>query len=211
MDWLIGQIASLAYAGISAAIGAVRAAMAALWSLLTRFFGNAADVFRFARTVAANWQEMVRRFLVVSGNYARWLLFTRIPQVVTALENRMVTLIGRLVQGAINEARTLYGQLVQWATHAVGDIWTWLTGFYHWVIDHIADIIRDVEWLLDKVSRFLTHPSILADWLAEAMWMALFSYAVSRSDAIGLWIRRRAVSATLWSASLLESVIARIL
>jgi hypothetical protein len=211
MDWLIGQIASLAYAGIAAVVGGIRAALAALWSLLTRFFGSAAEVFRWARTVMANWQEMVRRFLVASGNYARWLLFTRIPQVVTNLEHRLVTFVGQWFQAAVNEARTLFSTLQRWAVAAVNDLWHWITDFYHWTLDHIAAIIRDVQWLLDKVTQFLVHPSILAEWLAGAMWTALFNYAVSKQDAIGLWIRRKAVAATLWSASLLEHVISRVL
>lgn len=211
MDWLIGQIGALLTAGLTAAVRAAQTALSSFWGLITRFFGAVADVFRWAQTVLGNWQEMVRRFLVASGNYARWLLFTRIPQVVDGLWNRTFNFVHDLVQRAINEARSLFNTVVDWATRELHSLLSALNDFKTWVFNKVADFVRTINWLLGKVQQFLTEPSILATWLAQAMWHALFSYAVSKSVAIGDWVRRNAVGATLWSASLLEAIIARVL
>lgn len=211
MDWLIGQIGALLTAGLVAAVRAAQTALSSFWNLITRFFGAVADIYRWAQTVLANWQEMVRRFLVASGNYARWLLFTRIPQVMDGLWNRTFNFVNNLIQRTINEARSLFNSVVDWATRELHSLLSLLNDFKQWVFDRVAEFVRTINWLLDKVRQFLTEPSILATWLAQAMWHALFSYAVSKSTAIGAWVRQNAVGATLWTASLLETIIARVL
>lgn len=211
MDWLIHHIVDPLVNDIRGAILKLVGWANSLWGVLVGFFSHIGGIFQWWHRTLVGWVQTARRYLIALGQFLSWLLYIQIPRVAENVFNRAYVMAHQLFDFVRNEARILIDNVVNFVRSEIGKLFNALTDLRNWIFDRVHEIVNTLNWLLGKVRQFLTEPSILADWLAGAMWNALFNYAVAHAPAIGAWARRRAITATYWSASLLESIIEKVL
>lgn len=124
-------------------------------------------------------------------------------------------------------------KIEHWASGLIDDVWSFAKWAYNKAIDYASRAInsvssaldkafnwakRQIYWLLDKalnvfngVADLVLHPDKLVRWILPYLWSPLWRFVEGKAPAIGSWILRRSLSATISGAHLLESIIAKLM
>lgn len=128
-----------------------------------------------------------------------------------AWASRELDSLGRDISSVVYWATSLISALRAWVTSLIDDVTSW-------VIRNIYDpLARGLDGALGWIVRegyyaynLLTHPELLAAFLAKYLWSGLFSLPRRYAGAIAHWLIHHMLDSAGSAASVLEDIIASI-
>lgn len=191
-DWLIRIIQSV-YSFLDATLRHLESELVTSWNELNGFIGA---VERFARSAYDALTIYVR---VMWKETLSW------------------------VTSALDDIRTYLDRTVSWITHEItrlsAETLALIDDLKTWIVKNIIDpLISDVSAILNwletygsLVTTFLTHPDILAAWLARYLWRSYFELIRKHSVPIGRWIIHSMIGVAGDVADVLETIMTSLL
>lgn len=191
-DWLIRIIQSV-YSFLDATLRHLESELVTSWNELNGFIGA---VERFARSAYDALTIYVR---VMWKETLSW------------------------VTSALDDIRTYLDRTVSWITHEItrlsAETLALIDDLKTWIVKNIIDpLISDVSAILNwletygsLVTTFLTHPDILAAWLARYLWRSYFELIRKYSVPIGRWIIHSMIGVAGDVADVLETIMTSLL
>jgi hypothetical protein len=114
---------------------------------------------------------------------------------------------------AIAAARTLLintiNTLRRWAESAVNILRNAVNSLTRWVSDWISKIWTLLTWAANIVSKLLTDPKKLVEWIIAPLVMRILRYIWENGSRIFGWLLRSSPTFTRWLAVQLEQIITR--
>ncbi len=210
INWIRRKLGQ-GWRAVGDAIDAVRDVVVTMWHLL-------GGVFDLIRRAWAKLAPQLFWFADAVGDLAHVLYVTVrafILRIIPKLIHVAVTAVRKWASAAINAARDLarglFRILRDWAQRAINAVRAFLLDVWDWTRRHVLDLLDRARRIWDKVADLVLHPDKLWAWLFPHVVTPLLRFLVSRSVPIGGWLLRASVRAALGAASLIESVIVKIL
>lgn len=146
---------------------------------------------------AQRWANDRLRFLRDElYNTLKHTILIRIPQWANNALNYAVRWASDRLTALGSWARGALADLTRWATARLGELRSFATAVRDWAAGLLSGLLADARALKDRVFGLLGTPARMAEWLAAAMWSALWRYGYSQADRIGraLWSARRTIA-----------------
>lgn len=203
---------------IAAAPGPLRPIVALVVGGILRVFQWSNSLLKRVRTQwnpiadAQRWANDRLRYLRDElYNTLKWVIITRIPQWANNALNYAVRWASDRLSALGAWARSALADLTRWATARINDLRAFATAVRDWAAGILAGILADLRSVKDRLFGVFGTPVRLAEWLAAAMWSALWRYAWSQADrlASALWAARRTVF--LRSLAEVEKLLGRVI
>jgi len=199
------------WSAITSAIDAVRDVVVTIWVLLGRVFA----------LIRRGWEKLgpaLWWFADAVGDLAeqvykvtRGLLLHIIPHAIRVAINALRKWAARAIGLARDLARGLFRTLRDWASRAINAVKGFLNDVWDWTRKHVNDLLDRARRIWDKVADLVLHPEKLWAWLFPHAVRPLLRFLVSVGAKLGRWLLESSVSAALRAASLIESIIVKIL
>lgn len=210
IDWLRGKLGA-PYRAVSALAAATLAAVLAPWHVFTGFL----HLMRLAVSeyIAAlvNFLKLAQNFAYWSTNALRDILINRIPQ---TLRHALDTSIGwakKFAQAALDHALGALNTIFWWTVRKTDEIIGTLSRVRDYLLGLISPVVVWLSRVGNRVADIVLHPEKLALWVIPALWGPLWRYLQANAVTIGRWLLARSAGTVVASASLIESVIVKIL
>lgn len=211
METLIRNLIEFAIGPVRNFVNAFRNSVLRLWHILVDFFGGSRVAWVWLRQWYNNWTIAHWFGLLSVYDWARNLMFVRIPRLLDILTRDLTGWASRLINDVGNLARGLFRQAIDWATRAANFVHGLLDDFSRWAVGWISRLVGDVGRLLRRIFDDWATPERLAAWIVGAMFRALWGFFLSNVErvSVSLWpLRARIIMSTL---GLVERILARVL
>ena len=183
----------------------------AVWGVFTKFL-------HIMRIAFAGMLYGVQRFVSNVENVVAWIA-RKLRYVFVVLIPKTVRYVltegARLAAIAIDKARSLLYTMISSAYRFALDARNALAALINrvrdWLWERVGPLITWVARIGNRVADIVLHPDRLAAWLLPALWGPLWRYLQAQAVPIGQWLLRRSIAAALRSASLVETVLAKII
>jgi predicted PurR-regulated permease PerM len=141
----------------------------------------------------------------------RWLVVTRIPQVVGNAVNAATNYLVGQLNNLGSFLRGLIDGLSAWIQQQVKRIDTFVDNVIRWVTKQFNEIIATLTWVYRTVVALLTDPRRLAVWAIDAIIGEAVRWADRNADRLFILVRQRSIHYTLQFADRIESMLSRLL
>ncbi|HEU5219179.1 MAG TPA: hypothetical protein VFU23_11000 [Gemmatimonadales bacterium] len=210
ISWIAGLIGQVS-GGLAAVTRDVIKKLQAIWNNVTGFFGLVKAVLVWLRALVVGWILATGLWLASTYTTVKWIITTLVPQIVaTAITNLRKALLV-LIDLARTYARQIVDSLRRWAFDAIGKLITWVASLARWVNDKLGPIFNDLRRLKDRVFGVLASATRIVDYILGPLVSALERYALANAERFARWLWRGLPRILLGAASLIESIVARII
>lgn len=208
---VIGNILDTIGSGFSRAIRSIYNAITSVWSVSTDFWWRVAlkqfdlvDVFDRIKHLG-NW------FTGNVRNCLWWLIHDFVPRMIRYAVDRISSWVSAVVNDIRSTLSRLINDVISWVTRIINDIRNIIDRVISWAQREISQLWHDLTATIRIVQHFLTNPSILVEWIWDALWTRVWQWVRSHEEWIARWLLANAIRGALSFAHLVEDMIVRIL
>lgn len=204
---LINQVSS----GLSKLIDAVAQRISWVYTVFITFFIKVRTAYdRFVSGLQHGLNSLIR-LGTETLNTLRWVVFTRIPQVVNSAVSGAINYLLQQIANVHAFLQGVINGLSSWIGEQINRIDAWLNSVINWASQWINSIWDTLTRIRDIVLSLLTDPARLATWLVEAILMEALRWVDRNADKLFSIFRQRAIAYTLRFADRIEDMLARLL
>lgn len=164
----------------------------AVWDEITGFLIRTKAPFQWVVERAYRYVNAFWRFVNECATTVRWLVTLFVPRWARWALNLAID----TVRAELNSARTFLQSLINdarsFAQRLVNTLDAWARGQVKSLLDKLNDTINTLRAVRDTVVKYLTHPSVLVDWIFSALWSRFWRFANDHAEAIAAayWPRK---------------------
>lgn len=207
MDDLIRNIILRNWSRIADLAQTVHDVISTMWTLLTSVFTKWGSAFLYVGNQAFRFYQAAYYAVFAGANTMYWLAVVALPRTleraaataavaIEARAGRLEQWIGQQLSTLEQKAAAGIDLLRQLAQQWVNDLWVQVTTLWTRFLG--------VE---QRVAALLTHPEVMAQWLAAFIVQAVMRYAVANGSFLANLFRRNAIQLAAQLAAVIEQII----
>lgn len=211
MNQILDAILNAIGGGIGSVVRVIQRAISLFWGVFVALGQLALNAQNYVYTQWLSFWGELRSFGNNIYTVLRWIRDVWIPRIAARVRDEAIGWATQLARDARNFVFSIVSTLERWARQALTSLENWARAAVRWLTDRVGELRHNLAVVARRVAALLSDPTVLATWLIDALWRVAVVHIEQRAVTIGRWILAKAVSAALFSASLVESVIVRIL
>lgn len=209
-DWIYSLVAS-SVAGVKKLADAAIERIAWLYTIVVTIGLNVRSGWNSLRGIYRLFADKIGSVTLNIYLTFYWLIWIRLPQVVTSAEARIFEWSSDLISTSINGVVALINAVVNWARNEILDVIKTAREFRDWITGIASDLWLQLAEVRATVFDLLTSPERLAKWAIGAILRELLTFIDEHADQIGEIIRRRSLYYAGRVAVRIEDVISRLI